>query len=649
MMMALVGVTACGDGVVEQGDFDLPPYVPPSPPESDDQDLKKSGQDQGEDKLSRRHVKVVEKAVAKILGGELPHGVALRPYRTSAERTRSIEDFIRRQSSSGLARRSGLRDRGGSFGHPQARGRRGLVPPPPPVVGLFGDCVSSSGATASSAPPTPGSDYAPSGQVVRLIHKRIESTSDLHDTLNVAVGVGHDGAPSWKGGVDLNKLRELKVTRESRWYFYMIEVKNPLMKMRDLKLTPGAYRLYRQRGQEALYHRCGEDVFTGYQTGGYLMHVIRISKKTQGSTDHLDHMISASGFGFNTKGQLEIDDDADLSELDIDIHTRWRGGRGVPAHTTIEDIRRMSEVWPVAVADHGILIRSTRQPLSDFLEGLHTPKLERIVDEIRRYDAQLTRLSAIKERLLIPEFHQKVAPTAQQMSQLQSLISRLSRKVEVCERSQKIASCQDMKLFLHAQKFDISITAPHQSCGVSSWHYEDKRHQSCGVESYSFTEEKRHPSCEVEKFMLGELFSGTIELRGAKNTPENLEASFPSECSGGDVERQAQMISEQMGEMPAPKCSPRNDDCLWERGVPMLFARYQLSCWARRPEFGVERYHLCKVTEQGTRYKLCPQRTSRAKEFHSCVVPLEEVSLETAQHLSEMESDSQSETSAESY
>ena len=498
--MAVVLSGACGEGTIEKNDFDLPPAS------------KKQRDTQVQDMALK------EPSSERIPDqGEKPKAAA-EGTAVSVSSTSPWSSQFSSEPSEALA--EGELD----------------------VVGLFGDCITSEGVFPQGAKVLSGGDYASSGQVVRMTHRRLESASDLQDTLELALK-GKTEAPSWRASAQWESFKGLMVTHESRWYFYMVEVENPLMMLRDVKLSLGGYRLYLEKGAEAFSKRCGEEFTEGYQTGGYLLHVIRMSKKTQASQKSLDQLIKASGFGFNARGMVEVDEEADLSELDVDIHTKWQGGRGVLAHTTLKDLRRVSEGWPKAVAEHGVLIRRIKRPFSELTASLHSPHLEHIIAEIRLYNQALDRLSALKERLLHPPLSSSLPVDSKKRERLENLMRALSHKVEVCKMRVDLGECQDMELLLQAKNFRLTLHTPHPSCGVLVYHKELRRDESCGEESYQESVMQEDPRCPVAQYKRGKIFEKEITLRGAQNNQRNIKGHYPKMCLEAGVERGAQLLS----------------------------------------------------------------------------------------------------------
>ena len=495
------------------------------------------------------------------------------------------------------------------------------------TVGLFSECIISQGAFPVSSPElAPPPYYGSSGQTVQLTHRRVESKKDLRDTLKRVAQGGGEGT-QWQIMGKLESLKDLTISQDSRWYFYMIEVKNPVMMLKGVQLSPGAYQLFRRKGLNAFYKRCGKTVTTGYQTGGSLLHIIRISKKFQESQQSLDHLISASGFGFNARGMVEVDDEADFSELDVDIHTKMQGGRGEAAYTTLKNLRRMSEEWPQAVAKHGVLLRTITTPFSQLIHSLHAPGLKRVIQETRHYHRALDRLTALKARLLHPQMGQLIESRLQYLSRLQQLIAKLTRKVEICERSGAMKNCQDMELILEASSYKISVEAAHPSCGVLSRREQLTRHPHCGEETYYENVVQQDPRCPAKNYKTGTIFQQQITLQGTQNNARRLNDAYPQRCNAADAQRVATLLKTEH-KNHRPPCSPRNDECLFEsKTIKMPYFTYNLQCRAPRKRFGVQSYSSCAVTLARKRFKQCLRPTDEAKEYHRCRVPLEHVPL----------------------
>ncbi|MCY4444230.1 MAG: hypothetical protein OXC44_05485 [Proteobacteria bacterium] len=577
---------ACG-GNIEKGDFDVPyhkPYISPS------SKAKKAKKKKSASKSSSSSKKA--KAKAKTAGSKnSSQGTDLLSMIGKGVK---VGKLGKRLANSGMSQ-----------------------------FGNFGSCIVGKPPQASQFH---GSDYTPDGQIVRFSHKRIESTSDLKHSIK-AKGKVSMGYQEMIGNATTEYLSNHSISQKNRYYFYLIEVENPKMVMSDIRLSLGAYDLYREKGEEAFYKRCGKEALIGHKTGGYLLNIIQISKKVQTSATSIDHLISASGFGFGLDGMLTIKDSSDLSELDVSIFTRWYGGKGGQTYSTLNELRDMSSQWPAMVAKHGVTIDNIYMSYDTLMDSIEDPYYDIIRSERDAYIKQLSRLYRLRQVLMHQESQPPKHDPQLHIPKIEKLIEQLAAQLKICNKSLNIASCQNSNLLMSAQKYRIRSVRPHPTCGVRSTIPVFKRHRFCGKEDYTVKEVRRDPRCQVERYEKGAIFEKEILFKSPlrDNYKESsLYRYYPKECFLREAERRIAPLGTKEVLMPPKRpCVPMNDDCLFEKPRYDTQYVYLVSCHKEAPQFGVAVYQPCEVDVTKQRDKECYVSSGRVKEFFSCEVDLE--------------------------
>ena len=289
-----------------------------------------------------------------------------------------------------------------------------------------------------------------------------------------------------------------------RYYFYLIEVENPQVNLVNIKLSDEAYNLYLTRGLSAFHQKCGKEVVIGYKTGGYLYHLIKVSKKSVEDRTTIDQLIKASGFGFGLKGQLQSGQAKQSANLNFEVYSKWQGGKGEFTFTNIDDLRRMSEKWPETVANHGVILEKITMPYQKLIAVIDDPFYQIISNEIIEFANQLDRLQNIKKNYLKIRTINKdkvESISANKLDQLQKLITKLIKQIAICEDLTSINKCQNIDLLIKAQDFNIVTIREHPSCGVEKYLKKLKRDKSCGFEPEPSESviSKSSSKCPVEK------------------------------------------------------------------------------------------------------------------------------------------------------
>lgn len=464
----------------------------------------------------------------------------------------------------------------------------------------FGSCITGTAPSIEVLNKKPSDDrFAPDGQKINFLHKKIESKYELRQLLKVETGVSgfYNGATA-KANSDY--FRDVKITEDEKYFFYKIEVSNPAVTMKDIKLTDEAVELIKEKGLEGFYRRCGKQAVIGYRTGGFLYSVLKISKKDKTSSVKVDSLISASGFGFDVDGKITSSKDLSKSELDFSVFARWEGGLGQKAHTDLTKLRLMSETWPQTVSKHAVVTELVTVPYKNLVSSIRDEDFENIQNELSLYYFQLDRLSNIKS-IIVKDTHYKGYATkdigTESIYKLDNLIEALSEKIKSCKKALTFEACQDTELLLDARDYRIALLKEHRSCGIKSYVLEKVRAAQCGVEKYSVSTRKAHSSCGVKSFKTGLIFSGT-----------SIEGRIPSVCKRASKK-----------EVTSCHRSSTRIGGVMDHGLMTC----KIKCWAPAKKFGVQEYNTCSVRETRSRFKECLVPTTKVKEYKTCLVEVD--------------------------
>ena len=492
----------------------------------------------------------------------------------------------------------------------------------------FSQCITGDLPTAQASPDigTKPDYYVPDGQKVQFTHKRIESSSELRDLLKTEAGFSSNATIS--GKAQFNNQDSLMISNNERYYYYKIEVENPAVIMKNIRLTDDAYHLLKQKGRKVFTQRCGTEAKIGYKSGGTLSQVIRMSKKQQDSNASIDTLIQASGLKFGAGGKIETTDETDTSKINVDIFTQWQGGFGEHAYTSIQDLRTMSEQWPHTVAEHGVLVETISLPFAHIIGHLKDPYEDLITNEIIWFQAELLRLNRMKSNIIALPPEGRTIPT-QDLQQLESLILMLSKKINACEHTTQLDKCQDMNLLFEAKDFVISTTMTSPLCGSKPTAPPPEPPEVCEHKLTESWRTIRDASCPVEEYNQGPLFQEVFSFKGKKPSDKRLAKKFDKICDQPDVTKHIEFTGTHTTQSHYRLCYPKSGKCIFDKTYDRIYYNYKLTCTGSDRRFGVLRYQFCPVKEH-TINKICkpaPAATATASppspQYLSCLVALD--------------------------
>ena len=495
----------------------------------------------------------------------------------------------------------------------------------------FSDCIVYDKESANILnTPMINSNYNPDGQTVSFTHKKIQSSSELNDLLKAGAKLSTSSnlKPKFKAG--LGVIDEKKSSDNYRYYFYSIEVENPVVTLKNIKLSDEAKKLYLIKGLNAFYKRCGKEVTIGYKTGGFLYHIIKISKKSNDNLSSLDSLIASSGFGFGLSGRINSSEKIYTDDLHFEVYSNWKGGKGQFAFTNIKDLSLMSEKWPDTVANNAVVLENITMTYEDLLSAVEDPHYQIIAKESQAFLDELTRLNNIKYELLnivakksSNSSNQKSEIFSQkQIKKLEKLIMLVSSQIKKCENATDIENCQNLQLLIRSKQYRFSVTKEHHTCSVKSYYKEYKRHKSCGIEKYKQQSKKVvNYHCPVLSYKKGIIFSKIIMLTEHENTTK-LAKYYPEYCHKINVDIGYTIKSKDVKKR-IPYCHAKSDNCLFmAEKININYISYEIYCKARDKKFGVEKYSECDKKYQVPIYKNCLVQTSKPKSYNRCLLTM---------------------------
>ncbi|MCY4380131.1 MAG: hypothetical protein OXC40_00975 [Proteobacteria bacterium] len=486
----------------------------------------------------------------------------------------------------------------------------------------FSHCITGDLPSAEDAPSVGHKQnyYAPDGQQVEFFHRRIESSSELQDVLKLEAGFSSTNHP-FTGKTEGGYNNQFNQGQNERYFFYSIKVENPRVVMKNIKLSKEALHFLKTRGEKAFLERCGTEAEIGYQSGGSLSNVIRMSKKDESSKDSIDSLIKASGFGFDLGGMILTGDHEDSTKIHIEVYTKWRGGMGEHAYTSIQDLRKMSEKWPATVAKHGVVLKTITMPFEPLLKHLDDPYENILFLEIARLRHELRRLTKIKNNLLSLAI-KKPQQTQQAISALDHLIIAITKQIRKCETTTLIERCQNTSMILKAKNTKISINMTHHSCGVKTWHTKKITDLSCGYTNKKVWRDQHSPICPVASYNTGVLFKRQVTYNKEK-TMADLTSTFDPKCDDPGIKKTKKLIKKEKKYKIKGLCMPVNPECLSNMIREIYHYTYELSCYGESAQFGIASFSPCLIEVVEKKPKTCLIRT-QPMEYNKCLISLDQ-------------------------
>ena len=389
------------------------------------------------------------------------------------------------------------------------------------------DNLSTDIIRISSSESKKNSEYRPDGKDAEIEYKQINTRSELKKILNKSLDISASIDVPTHGNVTLeneNDLVENSVFVESsEYYAQSITVNNPAVRMINPRLTEQAKAYLDKNDPQKLYEVCGDKFIYGYVTGGKLLSILKVSLKNQYKEKEksVSASLNASGFVFGAKVKIDLEKNskelANTQKLNINIYTRFIGGKILPISNDLHQWNHMFKDWSESVTNNAVVTHYIVRPIKD-LVNLY----EFDVDYDRRSKALKklnNKLDALYNYALIFDHETQYKGfnlsqiTSTSKKELKYLIKKIQGLIDKCKPAKKnsldncVMSDDLNKRFL---EFDFSIKAAHELCGFETKKVYE-RHESC-KEKETITVEKDNTKCNIV-YNSGKIVDNTKEIK----------------------------------------------------------------------------------------------------------------------------------------
>ena len=435
---------------------------------------------------------------------------------------------------------------------------------------LVGNCITGEAPSASPLGVDVSPDgFLPDGQHIEFQHAEVTNTNQLRRAMNISIaGHGTSGLTSGKGKAEFFESSDIK--EEDINIYYHIKVLNPEVKLSNVKLTPEALELLEKQGIDALYKRCGDEAIIGYQTGGEMDALIQIGSRSSNRHTAAEIAAAASGISFSASGEIKIDETKMNNEVKINVKSTYVGGKGEDIKTSPADFKKQAEGWAKVIANHGVVVSLVKVKYSQLAAGAIDPNLSKIQDFIGNLEAEYDSLSdyvkAAKEKISLSKDQAEITLYSQRISDADLIRDEIFTKIFACSNDLIFSSCVDSQIAVKSRTFSRNF-------------YERKRDPTCGVELWKFAQ---HSTCGVEPIQV----------------LKRNDALCGVDLYVGREEKSCHRVGISGGLNYGEKVCDIN--------------------FVRRPEYGVERYKDCMVTETVT--KTCRVEGLEPELFKECLV-----------------------------
>ncbi len=345
-------------------------------------------------------------------------------------------------------------------------------------------------------------EYAADGQQIFFDHKEVSSTNELRNSMEISATANANWGTG-QGEARASFFEKSVVKQDDLNIYYYVAVKNPEVKMSNVRLSPEALELLEKQGPSALYKRCGDEAIIGYQTGGEIHSLFQISKRDK--TDQRSIALAASGAGviFSASGEIKIDESNSKNEIRVDVKATFSGGKGEIIETSPAAFKSQAESWAKVVAQHGVVLKFVKVKYSELAAGAIDPQISRMqkfMDDLQEeYDRIGDYLRIFKEELHVAtdsEIRENYVVKAAEADQLRD---EINTKLATCQKSLQFEHCVDTQLTFKVRMFgkDVFEKREDPSCGVATWAL--IQHTGCGFTNKDVAR-TNFPLCGVELY-----------------------------------------------------------------------------------------------------------------------------------------------------
>ncbi|MCY4381151.1 MAG: hypothetical protein OXC40_06255 [Proteobacteria bacterium] len=332
--------------------------------------------------------------------------------------------------------------------------------------------------------------FLANGQEAVANFKFITSKNEINRFFNLhaSAGVGSNlGLFSAKANVDYAQSAVFK--DEYLYQSFSIDVENPAVTMKNLRLTDDAKKLLAEKGLRAFYDRCGKEAVIGYVTGGSFKGVYSYKGSHGADTNKLRALLEGHGVlkiaTLKAKVALSKSEKKNISQFKEEQYLSFKGGLGVDIPLTREEVDGLKKKWTSVVAKNARVLRLIRKPYKDIFGDLVVDaSYDTINNNIELLKKKIDQLENLKQIFLSEDTYMghKVDKIYKDMNQLDDILAQLIIGVQECYQAIDIRGCPVSKYTKAFHKFQPSVAIAHKSCG---YHKTMKRQKSpvCGTES----------------------------------------------------------------------------------------------------------------------------------------------------------------------
>lgn len=200
-----------------------------------------------------------------------------------------------------------------------------------------GDCVLRT---------TPEAPLGGDAQEILFRHQQVTTTLELAKYLNVSASGAINAKWFSQGSGKLGFLSQTGINQYSVYLLLRVVVKNPALRMRDVKLTDEAWKLLEEQGADPFRQRSGDEFVVGLITGGEYFALLEVEASSEQQKKDISSLIRSRGPFW----ELGMEFSNSMSELSkrysVKITSYQVGGKDTKIPTTVEDMIARAVSFP---------------------------------------------------------------------------------------------------------------------------------------------------------------------------------------------------------------------------------------------------------------------------------------------------------------
>ena len=203
------------------------------------------------------------------------------------------------------------------------------------------------------------STMLPGGQRVDFDMKQISSSLELESSLDLSIEGSIGSGILGKVSAKASYMRENAMNQYSLYYLIAVKVKNmPNVLAQDPNFTQAAIDVLQSPSGLRLFHQAyGDSFVSAITTGGEYYGIIQINTKSEHDHHEVAEEISAGGWGWNAKQQLNATLDKMQRERSVTVKNIIIGGRGVQPTIDVDKMFQTAATFANNVYNYGVPLR----------------------------------------------------------------------------------------------------------------------------------------------------------------------------------------------------------------------------------------------------------------------------------------------------